>query len=258
MVMRTLTSGEFDVVYAAFAEAFSDYVVKFSPTREQLAEMFTRRGYVPEASVGVFDDGRLVAFTCNGIDGDAAYDTGTGVVPSHRGHGLAKQMMDVILPILRERGCTRYVLEVIEQNHAAHAVYRDAGFVETRPLQCWSLEIGGEHFERREAFGEFDIEPSWQNSTHSIARAKDKHVTVGNDDGFVTVFPNSGDLPQLFVRKEARRRGLGTRLLGAAGAIAAKPLRILNVDDRDEGIARFLEHAGAVRTVRQLEMERAL
>jgi hypothetical protein len=32
----------------------------------------------------------------------------------------------------------------------------------------------------------------------------------------------------------------------------------MNVDERDAGIAAFLERNGAVRTVRQLEMVRAL
>lgn len=260
MVMRTLTANDLDAVCAAFPDAFSDYVVKFSPTREQLVEMFTRRGYLPEASVGVFDDDRLVAFTLNGIEGERAYDTGTGVVPSHRRRGLARQMMEYALPLLRERGCTRYVLEVIEQNEAAHRLYLECGFRETRRLQCWTVDLAGEESVGRvEAHdAAFDVEPSWQNSTGSVARAKDSHVTIGNDDGFAIVFPNSGDLAQLFVKSEARRKGLGTRLLRSAAAIAGKPLRIMNVDDRHEGIARFLEHAGATRIVRQIEMERPL
>lgn len=60
------------------------------------------------------------------------------------------------------------------------------------------------------------------------------------------------------MRREARRRGVGTRLLRAAAESAGKPLRIMNVDERDAGIAAFLEQAGAVRFVRQLEMVRAL
>jgi GNAT superfamily N-acetyltransferase len=167
-------------------------------------------------------------------------------------------MMDFALPILRDRGCTRYVLEVIEQNHAAHALYRGCGFHDVRPLQSWMLDMQGQALDTAQPFGDFDVQPSWQNSAQSIARAKDLHVTIGNEDGFAIVFPNTGDVPQLFVRKERRRRGLGTRLLGAAGAIARKPLRIMNVDDRDQGIARFLERTGAARFVRQVEMERAL
>jgi hypothetical protein len=43
-------------------------------------------------------------------------------------------------------------------------------------------------------------------------------------------------------------------MLEQAAGIAGKPLRIMNVDERDEGIAAFLEQAGATRFVRQLEM----
>ncbi len=265
MVIRTLTADDFDAVFAAFVEAFSDYVVKLAPTREQLAEMTARRGYVPEASVGAFEDERLVAFTLNGIDGDAGYDTGTGVVPSHRRKGLAKEMMERSCALLRERGCKRYVLEVIDANQKAHELYRSLGFEETRGLQCWSFEVqGAEGRAQRadEASRSFDdaedIEPSWQNSLSSIARAQDTHVTLALEHGHAIVFPGNGDLPRLLVEREHRRRGIGTRLLHAAAQTAGKPLRIMNVDERDRGIAAFLEAVGAKRTVRQLEMVRPL
>jgi hypothetical protein len=59
------------------------------------------------------------------------------------------------------------------------------------------------------------------------------------------------------VRRAERRRGHGTRLLAAAAAAAraGRPLRMM-VDDRDAGIAAFLEAAGAARYVRQLELIR--
>lgn len=100
----------------------------------------------------------------------------------------------------------------------------------------------------------FDIEPSWQNSIASVRRARDKHVTLGNEDGYAIVFPNTGDLPRLAVRPEARRHGLGSMLLDAAATIASKPLRIMNVDLAQNGIDTFLGKMGAKRTVRQIEM----
>ena len=72
------------------------------------------------------------------------------------------------------------------------------------------------------------------------------------------VFPSKGDLAQLAVARDARRRGIATRLFRQAQTLAGKPLRILNVDDCDAGIAAFLEHAGAVKTVRQYEMIKRL
>ncbi len=264
MVTRTLTGNDFDVVHATFLEAFSDYLVPLALTREQLAEMMTRRGWVPEASVGIFDGERMVAFTLNGIEGDRAYDSGTGVVPSHRRRGLGKEMIDFVEPVLRGRGCAEYVLEVLEPNEKAIGLYLGAGFRETRRFQCWRLECGGDAaaFESGSAAAAlqkdwWDVEPSWQNSSASIRRAKDTYRILGNEDGYVVVFPSNGDIPQLAVRPEARRRGLGTRLLQAAAAAAGKPLRIVNVEDHP-GIAAFLEAAGAVRTVRQIEMVKPL
>ena len=268
MVIRPLTHADFDAVFAAFVDAFSDYVVPLTLTREQLKEMLTRRGWTPEASAGAFDEDRLVAFTLNGVEGARGYDTGTGVVRSHRRHGLGREVMRASYPLLRDRGCTEYVLEVIDANERAAALYVSEGFVITRGLQCWRIEA----VERRplrppemdtaaEATASplwWDTQPAWQNTTASIARATDEHVTLANEDGYVIVFPNTGDVPQLAVRREARRRGVGTQLLQAAAARAGKPLRIMNVDERDRGIAAFLEHHGAEPFVRQLEMVRPL
>ena len=62
---------------------------------------------------------------------------------------------------------------------------------------------------------------------------------------------------QSALARDARRQGLGTRVLRAARARAARPLRILNVDTRAEHIAAFLTAAGAVPLARQIEMVRA-
>jgi len=72
--------------------------------------------------------------------------------------------------------------------------------------------------------------------------------------GSVIVFPSNGDVPQLAVAREHRRRGIGRELLDAAFAAAGRPLRILNIDDRDEGIAAFLDACGARRFVRQADL----
>lgn len=269
-MIRTLTPDDFESLHAAFTAAFSDYVVPLAPTREQLMEMFTRRGWVPELSVGAFDGSTMVAFTVNCVEGDRAYDSGTGVVPAHRRQGLGRELMERSFELLRER-CSTYVLEVLESNTRAVELYRATGFEVVRHLQCWSYEahrLTGSQAHSSESPVSLcayetvrlhaDVQPSWQNSTTSIARARQPCVTLGDDRGYAIVFPENGDLPQLVVRRDARRQGIGTRLLQSAAAVAGKPLRILNVDDRDAGIAAFLDAAGAKRTVRQLEMIRPL
>lgn len=256
-VIRTLTHDDFEALYTAFTAAFNDYVVPFAITREQLAEMIARRGWVPELSVGVFEGGELVAFTVNCVEGTRAYDSGTGVVPAHRRRGLGREVTERSFALLRER-CSEYVLEVIDVNTRAVELYKATGFEVTRGLQCWGYALRGEtaEFESGGVASALhrDVAPAWQNSDRSIARARAEHVTIGDERGYAIVFPGNGDLAQLAVRRDARRQGVGTRLLRAAAARAGKPLRIMNVDERDAGIAAFLEHNGATRTVRQLEM----
>jgi ribosomal protein S18 acetylase RimI-like enzyme len=228
--------------------------------------MFTRRGWVPELSSGINENERLVAFTLNGFDDATGYDTGSGVIPTHRRRGLARQTVEHSIELLRDAGASRYLLEVLEPNVGAAALYRDVGFVETRRLDCWMYEKPAAierdvSAQRRITDVEeswSDVQPSWQNTTASILRAQDDYVVIGDDDGYAIVFPSTGDLPQLAVRPEARRRGIGKRLLDSAAAIAGKPLRILNVDSRDHGIEAFLAALGARRFVRQIEMERVL
>jgi GNAT superfamily N-acetyltransferase len=242
-VIRTLTPGDFDAVYAAFVDAFSDYVVKLSPTREQLLEMLTRRGYAPEASVAMFEGDRVVAFTLNGVDGERAYDSGTGVVISHRRRGLGRTIMEASMDVLRGHGCTSYVLEVIDANAPAVALYQALGFRVTRGLQCWSLAAEAV----KAATVVAAVHPAWQNSDASIARATDAHVVLGDERGSVILFPSNGDLAQL--------RGLvDSALLEEAAERAGKPLRIMNIDEGDREMASFLGAAGATKTVRQLEM----
>jgi GNAT superfamily N-acetyltransferase len=83
-------------------------------------------------------------------------------------------------------------------------------------------------------------------------------VVLGDADGAAVLFPRTGDLPLLAVAPHARRQGVGRRLLNAAAMRANKALRIVNVDDRDAGIAAFLEKCGAIHGPKQFEMHREL
>lgn len=268
-MFRTLTDGDFDAVVTCFNEAFSDYAVSFSMTAPQLREIVARRAVVFELSAGAFDGDRLVGFTLNGFDDATAYDSGTGVVPSHRRRGLARDMMAFIMPYLGDAGARRYVLEVIETNTRAVALYESLGFTTTRPLTCWKYEGGpmtGDVAIRPigmdwDAFG--DVAPSWQNSTAAIRRAHDPCIILGAFDGdllagYAVVFPRTHDLAQLAVRRSHRRRGFGAALLDRAAAEADGMVRILNVDARDEGVDAFLRARGAEQFIRQYEMTRPL
>jgi ribosomal protein S18 acetylase RimI-like enzyme len=275
--IRSLAGVGWEPLAAAFNAAFSDYAVPMSLTADGLAAMQRRRGYAADASFGAYAGERLVGFVLTCRDGDRAYNSGTGVVPAHRGAGLGRRLVDAVIASVR--GSARsYVLEVIETNEPAAALYRSAGFTEARRLQVWTF--GHRDRDRGPApedvpliaapdldaiAADADVEPPWQNSLASLRRAglspspeaTEPCVALGDPRGAAIVFPASADLPLLCVRREARRRGRGARLLAAAAARAARPVRMM-VDDRDAGIAAFLDAAGATRLVRQIEMVREL
>jgi ribosomal protein S18 acetylase RimI-like enzyme len=319
--LRPLDGVEWEALAAAFELAFSDYPVPMRMTGDALAAMQLRRGYQAACSFGAFAGGRLVGFSLTCVDGDAAYDSGTGVAPAFRRGGLARRLVEAALRSAAAAGQRRFVLEVLEENAPAAALYRRLGFVETRRLQCWSYAAPaaavavaapaalGQPVVAGEAVAavlrplcapapalvdalcaEVDVAiaagaalaPSWQSSLASIRRAPEPHLTLADEHGLAIVFPRTADLPLLYVRPASRRRGHGRRLLAAAHAAldalaasadpggtaaapprsgppaARAPLRLLNLDERDVGVSGFLSALGAVRTVRQLEMQRPL
>jgi ribosomal protein S18 acetylase RimI-like enzyme len=274
--IRSLKGIDYDEMTAAFNDAFSDYDIPAHYTTEYLRDLVLRRGYRPDLAAGAFDGKRLVGFVFNCLDGDEAYNSGTGVVISHRRLGIARKLMERSIKTLPAK---RYVLEVIETNERAAALYRSLGFEETRRFQGWTHESGvilsredgeGPRANRRvlrraapaqddtptldQIRAWCDMTPSWQNSVASIRRATEPFVVLGDERGGAVVFPSNGDVPLLAVAPEHRRKGLGRALLAAAHARAGKRLRIMNIDDRAAGIAAFLERCGAQRMVRQIEM----
>ena len=256
--IRPLTGVPFESIFEAFAEGFSDYVVPLQPSIDALREMLTRRGFVPSVSVGAFEGSRLVGFVLNCLDGNRAYNSGTATLPTHRRRGLSRELMLASFELLRGK---TYMLEVLEQNPGAIALYESVGFTRTRRLQVWAFspqsptritELANADLDEIRSW--CDVAPSWQNDVPAIRRARDSYVVLGTTDAAAVVFPRTGDLPLLAVRPSARLGGLGRQLLAAAGTRANKALRIMNVDDGDEGIAAFLKRCEATRGPAQFEM----
>ena len=75
-----------------------------------------------DCSVGAYDGDKMVGLTFVGLDDwlgeKAAFDAATGIIPGYRGQGVAKAMFEFILPRLKERGVSRFLLEVLQSNKA--------------------------------------------------------------------------------------------------------------------------------------------
>jgi ribosomal protein S18 acetylase RimI-like enzyme len=288
-----LGSVPFHRIAAAFNTAFSDYYLRMGSQAEVwLKNRLTKNAVDLDCSVGVFAGDDLVGFSLTGIDAwmgeTAAFDAATGIVPDYRGQGLAGRMFEFGLPRLRERGVRRFLLEVLQVNEPAIAAYKKTGFKIVREFDCFELapEAGirtpglpqmhiptgstGKMVirpvpkQRLEELAEhLDWQPSWENSLASIRRIPDDVVAFGAEtdgrlDGIILYYPLLHWIVSLVVRRDRRRRGIGSRLV--SHLIAHLPdesgqLKVVNVPHTDRGMISFLERAKFRLFVSQYEME---
>ena len=284
MDIRNLENIDFDTLFEGFSNAFSDYAIHFD--KDEVQSMLIRRGYVPNLSFAAFEEGKIVAFTLNGIgmfNGiRTAYDTGTGTVKDYRGCGLAGEIFRYSLPFLSQAGISQYLLEVLQNNHKAITVYRRMKFDTTREFDCFKQSIAGidnHHSIRqcanlrielidtatvRQAQSFCDFYPSWQNSIESIERGASELTCIGAfylDElvGFCVFDRKSGDLTQIAVRKENRKQGVASRLLSEViKQMSTDFVKVINVPSDNPSLPAFLKSKNIPLMNKQFEMVKDL
>lgn len=282
MEIISLKNVAFTSIYNAFNNAFEDYEIQLN--EKQLSVMLTRRGFVPELSFAAYDDGRIISFTFNGIGNyngiPAAYDTGTGTLKEYRGKGVASRVFEYSVPVLKAAGVKQYLLEVLQHNSAAVSVYQKQGFEMVREFGYFTqnsdklflkdkklpgLAIKPVDLDACKQSSSFwDFCPSWQNSFDAIERCSGDFLMfgafLGNQIvGYAILEPNSGDLTQLAVEPEVRRRGVGTLLLNeVVGYNQYSTIKAINTEITCTAITSFLESAGIPMRGKQYEMSKML
>ena len=280
MEIRSLENICLDALFEGFSNAFSDYEIHFD--KSEVQSMLKRRGYAPKLSFAAFDNGKIVAFTLNGIgmfNGiRTAYDTGTGTVKEYRGCGLAGEIFRYSLPFLRQAGISQYLLEVLQNNHKAITVYQRLQFDTTREFdcfkqsianidnihsvnQCANLRIGLIDVETvRQAQTFCDFYPSWQNSIESIERGASDLTCIGAFDscklvGFCVFDRKSGDLTQIAVKEEYRRQGVASQLLcEVIRQMCTDFVKVINVPSDNLSLPAFLKSTNIPLMNKQFEM----
>jgi len=279
MEIKSLRKTDFNTIFKAFNQAFADYEMQLN--EGQLQSMLKRRGFNPDLSFAAFDNDEIVAFTLNGIGSfdeiPTAYDTGTGTLKEYRGQGLATQIFEYSIPYLKEANIKQYLLEVLQHNAKAISVYKNLGFETTREFNYFiqkSKEVSSQlkssdilylinqiDIEKYDFIPSFwDFHPSWQNSFESIKRANEDFVSLGIFDnkklvGYCIFEPTSGDVTQIAVDKQYRRKGIGSLLLREILKLNKNDnIRIINTDIFCDSITNFLKVKNIEITGKQFEM----
>ncbi len=284
--MAKLASVDKSQVYQCFMEAFADYAMDVSGTKEDIMLLRMSKNSVDfDASPGAYDGDHLVGFTLIGIDEIegtlTAYDAGTGIIPDFRRQGLAKRMFDHALPELEKCGVRRFLLEVLQKNEPAMKAYQKSGFEIVREFKCFVAEteslrklrvstgidvrpIDAATFEG--LIPEADWSPSFENRFTAHLAIPDHVTLIGAFDGdecigSIAYCSELNWLLSLLVKRSHRNQGAGRSLLQHLATTmpeAISKLPALNVDGQDLGMQTFFEAVGFSHLIDQYEMSRSL
>ncbi|MCW3121284.1 MAG: GCN5-Related N-Acetyltransferase [Flavipsychrobacter sp.] len=280
--IRSLEGVGYDELFEVRNEAFRGYPVSW--TKEAFIKMITRRGYVPALSFGAFDGQRLVSFTLNCIgtyNGKRTiYDTSTGTIEEYRGKGLASRIFEASRPALKTAGAEQYLLEVMTDNTKAISVYKNMGFVVSREFNYFvqgmeQIKIkkqtpvdiilrGTTLSDKAIMQAMWDFAQSWQNTFDALEKNIENFKIIGAFSGdrllgYGIIEPSSGDIPQLAVDKNYRRKGIGSAILKELlSHNNYTSVKVINTDASIISIASFLEQNGIGKCGMQYEMIKSL
>ena len=279
MQIKSLKNTDFDTIFRAFNQAFADYEMQLN--QAQLQTMLKRRGFNPDLSFAAFESNEIVSFTLNGIGNfnamPTAYDTGTGTLEAYRRQGLSTKIFEYSIPYLKEANIGQYLLEVLQHNTKAVSVYEKLGFEITREFHYFMQKNEDIRNEIKTADFPFavkqidiedfysvcdfwDFQPSWQNSFEAIKRSYEDFVCLGvfleNKLTAYCVFePSSGDVTQIAVDKQHRRKNMATLLLQEMVKLNRhNAVKVVNTDISCSSITEFLKTKNIGVSGKQFEM----
>lgn len=278
---QSLENIEISNIHEAFLNAFSDYVVPMKISLEQFQRLLIRRGYQAKKSVGVFQDDQLVGFVLTSTrqwqSTPTTYVIGLGLSPKHRGHGLAKALMQQAT-LHNESHTQQFLLEVITSNQPALKLYQSLGYQISRELLCFSIPkadltlSSADHVDIKtsQCTPDYDVSAfwdkhtSWQYSQDTLATEPNYFVYVTayihqNLVGYGVIDPISGDIYQLAVHPEHRRQGVASTILSTLCQQTESPkIGCSNIDINNESLIAFLQKQQFKLVISQYEMHYSL
>ena len=261
---------------AGIADAYNatnqGYVIPFNVTPEWANLHVTITDIALEHSpIWLDEHGEIVAFAALAVRGERGWVGGFGVVPEWRGRGLSHQLIAETLERARIAGLRTVLLEVIQGNERAEAVYTRAGFRRVRQLLVLSrdaaeyapmpeMPAGGVEADPATLLSQREriviTRPPWPNEPAGMRRMENlSALALGSPahaDGYVLYRTGAaaGQLMDLAAPDDA----VAEQLLNAV--LARHPdLRFQLVNEPEESpTLPALERAGFTELLRQWEM----
>ncbi|WJE25616.1 GNAT family N-acetyltransferase [Bacillus cereus] len=234
-----------DLVYEAFKDGFSDYIIKMEVSKEDfIKRFFGPEGNMLEHSFLALDGNQSVGVILGGIKVYESIKTmrcGTlAVHPDYRGIGVSQKLFGLHKEEAIQNGCKQLFLEVIVGNDRAIHFYNKFGYEKVYELSYYNLndvtKIINKDFKDIEV-KQIEFQPfkfgiqkwlnfhiNWQNDMDYIEKTNNTFygAYVDNDLKGSICVNEQGKISFIFVDKYYRNIGIATQLL----QVASKELKL--------------------------------
>ncbi|WP_242226140.1 GNAT family N-acetyltransferase [Bacillus cereus group sp. BfR-BA-01358] len=228
-----------DLVYEAFKDGFSDYIIKMEVSKEDfITRFFGAEGNSLEHSFLSLEGEKPVGVILGGIkvyENIKTMRCGTlAVHPEFRGIGVSQKLFELHKEEALQNECKQLFLEVIVGNDRAICFYNKLGYEKVYDLSYYNLkdmtkimlkECKGIEVKQLE-FAAFKVEIqkwlhfhiNWQNDMNYIEKTNHTFygAYIGNDLKGSICINEQGKISFIFIDKEYRNRGIGSKLLQVA------------------------------------------
>lgn len=273
MNLTHLGKTNFNDFLDCFLQAFENYFVKMPTDPTYYRQRWKAAKVQFDLSYGMYDQGKLVGFILNAIDerdGEMiAFNTGTGVIPSHRGNRIVKSIYEFAIPDLLSNGIDKCALEVIVANEIAIKAYQGIGFQITKTYHCFNGELPSSNtsevkleeitYEKfASEYNAFQQFYSWDNHKNPLQFGDYKYCQIlrhGAVESYFAINPSNGYLAQFEVLDQSPQAW--NRLCSGIQHIS-NTVKINNVHHLQREKLDWLNSIALPSTVDQYEMEMPL
>lgn len=246
---------------AALNRVFQHYLVPITFTPEQLHLHMSYNDVDAACSPLWFDDeGRVLAAALLGVRGKRAWIGGFGVAPEYRGQGYAKQILEHVVDLAKQRGLKSIALEVLRDNTPAISLYRGGGFKIVRELRSFetlledaAMPDGYVHASPQQFIDEPDtIRPCWQRERATLRNGA-VSTGVTSETGSYAAYRFNAQTAQVFKLQARDSSDLITLAQAVAAGQQFQRVVVLN-EPAESAIVDYALTAGWNEPFKQYEM----
>lgn len=273
MIVKSLQNTEFDIIIDCFLKSFKNYFVEMPTDIHYYKKRWKSVKVDFNLSYGMFENEKLIGFIINAINqqnGDeTAFNTGSGVLPGHRGKRIIKSIYEYAILDLKNNGIKKCALEVITENFKAIKSYQSIGFEICKKFECYKGNINLKSTEKVESkkvnYNTFDWNNlpnqelySWDNHSEIIKNSEYDYyqIVINNElEAYFVINQENGYLAQFEVLIDTKESW--KRLFNGIKQISYT-IRINNIEEKLKKKIEFIKSIGLENTVNQYEMEMTL